>query len=87
MVHEFYANVSDNIVVKGEDQYEKVFVRRHIYEFSPRIICEYLNIFIHENFNFEKDYILDDIATELLGYKIVWPNTNALGSQSYPDIS
>ena len=27
---------------------------------------------------FEKDYMLDDVATELLGYKCVWPKTNVL---------
>ena len=31
VVHEFYANLSDNIVVQDEDQCEKVFLRGHIY--------------------------------------------------------
>ena len=53
-----------------------MFVKGHIYEFSPRVICEYLNIPIPENFVFEKDYVLDDVATELLGYKCVWPKIN-----------
>ena len=78
VVHKFYANLIDNIVVQGEDQFEKVFVREHVYEFSPRVICEYLNITIPENFTFEKDYVLDVVATELLGYKCVWPTTNVL---------
>ena len=78
VVHEFYANFSDNIVVEGEDQYEKVFVMGHFYEFLPRVICEYLNISILENFNFEKYYVLDDVVIEFLGYKTVWPNTNVL---------
>ena len=38
-------------------------MRGHIYEFSPRVISEYLNISILEHFNFEKDYVLDDVAT------------------------
>ena len=67
VVHEFYANLSDNIVVEGEDQYKKVFVRGHIYEFSLRVICEYLNTSIPESFNFEKDYVLDDVAIKLRG--------------------
>ena len=94
MVHEFYANLSDNIVVQGEDQFEKFFVRGHIYEFSPGVICEYLNttipenftlviyeylnITIPENFTFEKDYALDGVEIELLRYKCVWPKTNVL---------
>ena len=51
-MHEFYANLSENIVVEGDNQFERVFVRRHIYEFSPRVISEYLNIYIPEHFNF-----------------------------------
>ena len=79
VVHKFYANLSDNIPVQGEPQFEKVFVRSHIYEFYPRTaICEYLNIPIPENFNFEKEYVLDDVAAELLGYKCVWTKTNVL---------
>ena len=27
VVHEFYVNLCDNMVVQGEDQFEKVFVR------------------------------------------------------------
>ena len=77
-MHEFYANLSNNIVVKGEDQFEKVVVRGHIYEFPPTVICEYLNITIPENFSFEKEHVLDDVATELLGYKCMRPKTNVL---------
>ena len=55
VVHEFYANVSDNILVEGEEQFEKVFVRGHVYDFSSRVISEYLNISIPEDFVFEKD--------------------------------
>ena len=50
VVHEFYANLSDNILVEEEDQCEKVFVKGDFYEFSPRVISEYLNISIPENF-------------------------------------
>ena len=78
VVHEFYANLSDNILVEGEDEFEKVFVRGHVYEFSPRVISEYLNITIPENFNYERDYVLDDFGSELLGHKTTWPRTNVL---------
>ena len=78
VVHEFYANLSDNIAVEGEEQFEKVFVRGHVYEFSPRVINEYLNISIPEDFVFENDYVFDDVATELLGYKTTWPKINVL---------
>ena len=76
VVHEFYANLSDNINVQREPQFEKVFVKGHMYEFSPRAICESLNISIPENFNCEKEYVMDDVAIEQLGYKCVWPKIN-----------
>ena len=54
-------------MIKGDDEFEIVFVRGRIYEFSPKVISEYLNISISKNFNYERDYILDDVASELLG--------------------
>ena len=69
VVHEFYAHVCDNILVEEEDEFEKVYMRGHVYEFSPRVISDFLNISILENFVFKKEYILDDVASELLGYK------------------
>ena len=66
------------MLVEGEEQFEKAFVRGHVYDFSPRVISEYLNIPILENFNFERDYVLDDVASELLGHKTDWPRTNVL---------
>ena len=77
-IHEFYANLNDNMLVEGEEQFEKVFVRGHFYDFSPRVISEHLNIPLPENFNFERDYVLDDVASKLLGYKIDWPRANVL---------
>ena len=53
-------------------------MRGHVYDFSPSVINEYLNIPIPENFNFEKDYVLDDVASELLGHKTNWPRTHVL---------
>ena len=49
-----------------------------MYKFFPRVIREYLNIPVPENFDFNKDYALDDVAIEFLGYKCVWPKTNVL---------
>ena len=78
VIHEFYANLSDEMLVEGEEQFEKSFVRGYVYDFSPRVISEYLNIPIPENFNFERDYMLDDVASELLGHKTDWLRTNVL---------
>ena len=76
-MHKFYANLSGNIVVQGEAQFEK-FLLWVMFEFSLRVISEYLKIPIPKNFNFEKEYVLDDVATKLLRYKCVWPKTNVL---------
>ena len=84
VVHESYANLSDNIVVQGKAQFEKVFVKGHVYKFSPRVISEYFNIPIPGNFNFEKEYVLDDVATELLGYKCVGLKPMLLGLSISP---
>ena len=55
-----------------------MFLRGHVYEFSPRVVSEYLNISIREDFVFEKDYVVDDVPFELLGYKATWLRTNVL---------
>ena len=49
-----------------------------MYDFLPRVISEYLNISIPKNFNFERDYAIDDVTSELLGHKTNWPRTNVL---------
>ena len=53
-------------------------MRGHIYDFSPRAICTYMNILVSDDAQFEKYFVLDDVAVELLGYKCVWPNSNIL---------
>ena len=53
-------------------------MRGHVYDFLPRVISEYLNISIPKNFNFERDYVLDDVASELLGHKTNCPRINIL---------
>ena len=62
VVHESYANLSDNIEVLGEPQFEMVYVRGHIYNFPPRAICDCLHIPILHDFDFKKDYALNDAA-------------------------
>ena len=36
VIYEFYANLNDNVCVPGENEFEKVYVRGHMYDFSPR---------------------------------------------------
>ena len=33
VIHEFHANLSDDMLVDGEEQFEKVLVRGHVYDF------------------------------------------------------
>ena len=68
--------MNDNIVVLGEKEFEKVYVSGHIYNFSPRAIYMYLHILVLVDNPYEKDNVLDDVATKLLGYKCVWPKSN-----------
>ena len=37
-----------------------------------------MRIPILDDAKFEKDYAFDDVATELLGFKCVWPKSNVL---------
>ena len=69
VVHEFYATLNDNVAVLGEKEFGKVYVMGHIYDFSLRPICDYLHIHVLDYTKFEKDYALDSVATELLGFK------------------
>ena len=80
VIHEFFTNLSDKILVEREDEFGKVFVKGHVYDFSSRVISEYLNISIPKNFNYERDYVLDDITSELLGHKPIGRGPMSLGS-------
>lgn len=76
-MHEFYANLTENICVLGKKSLKK-FVRDHVYDFSPKAIWNYLNI-LYFDFDDNEDYVLDDVASELyFGTKFVWPKSNAL---------
>ena len=77
VVHEFYANLIENIFVPREKEFEKVYVRAYVYDFSPKVICNYLNTPYFDLNENKKDYVLDDVASELLG-TTVWPRSNAL---------
>ena len=41
LVHEFYANLSENIIVQGRINLKKMFVSKHVYEFSPRSLVSF----------------------------------------------
>ena len=66
IVREFYVNLSDDIDSVGKTTFQKIFITGHVYEFSPKVICDFLKIPLYEFDDFEKDYHMDVVATELL---------------------
>ena len=78
VVHQFYANLSQNVDVAESLEFEKVYVRGHVYEFSPKAICEYLRIIMYSFNEFDKTYYMDGVASKLLGSKSTWPKNNSL---------
>ena len=54
VIHEFYANLSENIDVAKSLKFEKVYVHHHIYKFSPTTICEFLIIPMYSFNEFDK---------------------------------
>ena len=79
IVHEFYANMSEDIETKRHPCYYKVYVRGHVYDFSCRFIND---LFQAPSFDFDdsnKDYDDDDeVATKLR-------DTENLGSKDTND--
>ena len=75
IVREFYANLSEDVDSEGKPEFQKVFVRGHVYDFSSKIICDYLKILLYD---FQKDYDMNVIAFELLGMGIKWPRKKTL---------
>ena len=80
VVHEFYANLSENGDVAESLEFEKVYVCCHVYEFSPKAICEYLKIPMYSFNEFDKTYNMDGVASELLMTKSSWPKSNSLSA-------
>ena len=53
-------------------------MRDRVYDFSPKVICDYLKIPLYDFDDFEKDYHMDAIAFELLGMNSKWPGKKTL---------
>ena len=77
MLHEFYANLSKTVDMAKSLEFEKMYVCGHVYEFSPKTICEYLKIPMYSFNEFNKTYIMDGVASELLRIKSNWPKNNS----------
>ncbi|XP_062080544.1 uncharacterized protein LOC133785313 [Humulus lupulus] len=71
---EFYANITDEIIDPKSPLYCKVYVMGHWFSFSPKDIAQAL----HLPLDVENDDDLDspdkdEVITELVGKKMVWP--------------
>ena len=78
VVREFYANLSEHMDILGKLTYKNVYVCGHIYAYSPKVICNYLKIPLFDFDEFEKEYGMNEVATELLGIEFKWPKKNTL---------
>ena len=54
IVREFYANLFEDVDSAGKPEFQKVFVKGHVYYFSPNAICDYLKIPLYDFDDFEK---------------------------------
>ena len=59
-------------------EFEKVYISGHVYEFSPKAICEYLKTPIYSFNEFDKTYNMDGVESELLRIKSTWPKNDSL---------
>ena len=75
IIREFYANLSEDANSKGKPEFQKVFVRGHLYDFSPKVIYDYLKILLYD---FDKDYDMDVVASELPSMDNKWLGKKAL---------
>lgn len=78
IMQEFYANLYENVDNKENVKYRKVYVRGHIYKFSLKDICDFLKIHLYDFDDFDKEYDMDKVASELLGVESVWLEANLL---------
>ena len=42
IVREFVANLSKDIDCEGKPAFRKVFIRLHLYKFSPKVMCDFI---------------------------------------------
>ncbi|PON60473.1 hypothetical protein PanWU01x14_152700 [Parasponia andersonii] len=55
-----------------------MFVRGHVYDFSPTVIADFLNIPIWPFNDFEKEFPLNKVAYEILSTQAKWPKNTSL---------
>ncbi|PON46386.1 hypothetical protein PanWU01x14_251910, partial [Parasponia andersonii] len=78
VVQEFYANITDGFDELDSITFHKIFVRNHVYDFSPQVISDFVGVPLRSHDEFEKSFDEDMITTELLGTKKKWPKEDIL---------
>ena len=78
VVYKFYANLSDNIVVQRESQFEKILLGAMSMSFPLELLVSSSAYLFLKIFSFENEHVLNDVGTEMLRYKCAWPKTNVL---------
>ena len=82
IVQEFYANLKGNIDDLNVPIFHKVFVRRHMFDFSLALIKNYLSCPMVENTRakeLDMHLDIDKVVAELTGFVVtVWPKANSL---------
>ena len=84
IVLEFYANLKFDISDVTSPNYQKVTVRSHVFDFSPKLISDYLNCkSVKSQRKRELDVLLDmnQFILELTAQAVsVWPSKNKVQS-------
>ncbi|XP_062118905.1 uncharacterized protein LOC133832602 [Humulus lupulus] len=74
IVKEFYYNITDEIIDPKSPLYCKVYVRGHWFSFSPQDIAQALHLPLDVENDDDLDSLdKDEVITELVGQKMVWP--------------
>ncbi|PON52838.1 hypothetical protein PanWU01x14_206800, partial [Parasponia andersonii] len=63
VVQEFYANITDGFDEPDSITFHKIFVRNHVYDFSPQVISFFLDVPLRPHDEFEKSFDEDMVAT------------------------
>ncbi|PON56565.1 hypothetical protein TorRG33x02_296150 [Trema orientale] len=74
IVQEFYCNIREEMADPHSPFYHKIFLQGHIYDFNYQVIADYLDIPVVATDEYEKEYEVDKVASELLGDLIDWPS-------------
>ena len=55
-----------------------MYVSGHVYEFSPKEICDFLKMPMYGFNEVDKTYLMDVVVLKLLVTEFTWPKNNSL---------